>query len=407
MYALSDLCDWMQAVCPSFLNVRRISIDSRLVQPGDLFFALKGEKSDGHAFLSEAIAKGAHAAVVENSYRTLSRQIPSDFPLIFVDDSLAALQRAAKGAVQKISPRIVAVTGSLGKTTAKDFMTTLVSQRFRTLASPSNQNSQVGLPSALLNHLKGNEEWLILEMGMSFPGEISRLLEIAPPDIAVITMTALVHACNFEDLQQIGYAKAEIFTHPNTKIGILDHRIVNFEALARVGSCSKISFAVDSTESDYSLDEEGEALMVRENQYNVQLPGVKIPGKHNLHNLLAACVVARQLGMEWEEIGSRFSALALPEKRLQIVEKKGVTFINDSYNAAEASMKAALELRPISCGRRAENSRPRRNVGAREVFRKVPPCRRRVCPRQGRLHALLRQRMPKRRRGMEERPKTG
>jgi UDP-N-acetylmuramoyl-tripeptide--D-alanyl-D-alanine ligase len=341
-YDLSELCHWMQVHYPYYLKVSGICIDSRLIQPGNLYFALKGARVDGHYFLEEVQNKGACAAVVDRIDKG-----PSNLHLIVVEDVLQALQKIAKKAVQKYPRRIVAVTGSLGKTTVKEFIAHLTSKKFRVWASPRNHNSQAGLPLMLLNQLQ-DEELLIVEMGMTHPQQISRLIKMVPPDIALITTTALVHACNFEGLKQIGLAKAEIFAHPKTQLGILDRGIINFDQLAKKGKCPKVSFAFDNAEADYSLKKENGQLIIQDGNACIPLPHLELPGKHNLHNVLAACVVARQLGMEWAEIVDRVDTLVLPEKRLQTVDKNGVTFINDSYNAAEASVKAALSCLPAA-----------------------------------------------------------
>ena len=126
--------------------------------------------------------------------------------------------------------------------------------RYRVAASPGNNNSQVGLPLAILNSTTGDEDILILEMGMTQSGHIHRLVQIAPPEVAVVTTVALVHACNFETLEDIAWAKAEIFSHAKTRLGILHRDISNFADICLVGSCNKLSFSMTSHQSDYGLD---------------------------------------------------------------------------------------------------------------------------------------------------------
>ena len=215
------------------LSISGFSVDTRLTKPQEVFVALPGQQVDGHTFLGEAAAKGAIAAVVSKNYQG------PDFglPLIRVADGLQLLQDLAKHHLAKVNPRIVAVTGSIGKTTTKDFIGTLLKTKFKVGITPGNSNSQIGMPLAILNNFEGNEDIAVIEMGMTESGHISSLVRIAPPDVAVITSIALVHPCFFEGadeietLGRIGLAKAEIFSHPKTQMGILNYEIPNFDQL--------------------------------------------------------------------------------------------------------------------------------------------------------------------------------
>lgn len=305
-------------------------IDSRALKTGELFFALKGEKVDGHDFLREVKQKGAFAAVISKEYRGDDYGLT----LLCVEDPLHALQELAKNVLSHSSSRVVAITGSLGKTSTKEFTKTLLSTKYCVAASPGNSNSQVGVPLAILNHSTGKEDILVLEMGMTAPGHISRLIQIAPPEVAVITTVALVHACYFESLEEIAKAKGEIFSHLTTQLGIVHRDIAHFADICQIGSCRKISFSTTSP-ADYQLE-----------TIKISLDSLPIPGKHNFHNLLAAIAVARYFNIEWEEIQQAIASLVLPDRRLQFVRHKDILFLNDSYNAAELSVKAALETLP-------------------------------------------------------------
>jgi UDP-N-acetylmuramoyl-tripeptide--D-alanyl-D-alanine ligase len=320
-----------------------VCVDSRLLEPGQLFFALPGMHVDGHRYLAEAASKGAVAAVVNREYAG------EDFglPLLRVENGLLALQGLAKKVLGQRSSQVVAVTGSYGKTTTKDFVSTILMDRFKIASSPGNSNSQIGLPLAILNHTSGDEELLILEMGMTHPGQLSALVDIAPPVIALITAIGLVHACNFDSLVQIAQAKAEIFSHPKTQLGIFHHEILSSGEVRQIGSCRKLTFSETSKEADYVLERRKDRLHVHEKgTETAYLPLLSIPGEHYHHNFLAAIAVARALNMSWEEIADRQPFLQLPERRLQFVEKKGVLFIDDSYNASEMTVKAALRSMP-------------------------------------------------------------
>lgn len=328
-------------------TVRGFCVDTRLLKPGEVFVALVGARVDGHAYLEEAQKKGAVAAIVANSYRGANYGLH----LFHVKDPLDALQELARAVLAKGRSQIVAVTGSIGKTTTKEFIKSLLSSRYAVAASPGNSNSQVGVPLAILNHTTGNEEILVLEMGMTEPGQLARLVQIAPPDVAVLTTAALVHACNFSSLEAIALTKAEIFFHPRTKLGVLHYDLSNLAILSEVGSCPKISFSTTSSEADYSLDRAVDnTVKVKGGKETFRLGHLKVPGAHNVHNALAAVVVARYFGLSWEEIKTGLAMLRLPERRLQVVQREGVTFLNDSYNASELSTKAALETLPEPVG---------------------------------------------------------
>lgn len=323
--------------------IQKFCIDSRSINGGELFFALKGERVDGHHFLQEISQKGALAAVVSQDYRGESYGLH----LIPVPDPLRALQDLAQTVLAKSGARVVAITGSLGKTSTKEFTKHLLSTKYRVAASPGNSNSQVGVPLAILNESAGDEEIFVIEMGMTLPGHIARLVQIAPPEVAVLTNVALVHACSFDSIEDIAAAKAEIFSHPYTRVGIINRDIVNFENVYRVGLSRKISFSITHPEADYSLDQlQIDVLHANLEKLNIQLNPLPVPGKHNAHNILAAIAVARYFNVSWAEINAAILTMTLPDRRLQFVTHQGIVFLNDSYNAAEVSVKAALETLP-------------------------------------------------------------
>lgn len=318
-------------------------IDSRLVKPGELFFALKGERVDGHEFLYDVQKKGAVGAVVSKGYQGQVEGLC----LFFVDDPLYALQEIARRALHNSSSRVVAITGSVGKTSTKEFTKTLLSTRYTVAASPGNSNSQVGVPLSILNHTTGLEEILILEMGMTQPGHLSQLVHIAPPEVALITTVALVHACHFESIEEIALTKAEIFSHPHTCLGILHRNISNYVDICKIGAYPKISFSTTSCKADYELNSLNPYIVKAHlEKQKISLGKFPLPGKHNAHNLLAAITVARYFNVDWKEIQAAMSTLVLPERRLQFICHKNALFLNDSYNASELSVKAAIETLP-------------------------------------------------------------
>lgn len=320
-----------------------VSVDSRMHHPDNLFFALAGVKTDGHHYLQEISSKGAVAAVVKDDYQGPDYGLT----LLRVADPLEALQNLGKKILQRSKSRIVAVTGSVGKTTTKDFITTLLKEKFNVASTPGNSNSQIGVPLAILNHMNGQEDIIVIEMGMTHPGNIRKLVDIAPPECAVITSVALVHACNFNSLEDIAKAKAEILTHPLTKVGIINRDIVNFTEISKIGSSKKISFADSSSSADYTVHpHEADQLIINFQGSVYKLGSFPIPGKHNQTNFLAAVACARYFGMSWDEIAVGMSKLVLPALRWQTIKKDGVLFINDAYNASPIAVEAALENIP-------------------------------------------------------------
>jgi UDP-N-acetylmuramoyl-tripeptide--D-alanyl-D-alanine ligase len=341
-YSLAYLASLINYFYADPIPIQGVCVDSRLSRPNELFVALPGEKTDGHNFLSQAAGNGCAAAIVSKEYQGPDYGLH----LLRVENPLLALQEMAHKRIASGPYKIVAITGSVGKTTTKDFAAALLRTKYRVAASPGTSNSQIGLPLSILNHTEGNEDVLVLEMGMTEPRQIARLVEIAPPDIALITQTALAHACNFDSLEQIGMAKGEIFTHPKTKIGILDRRIQNYDTLCAIGHCKKVSFAVDCPNADFTLQMDVDKILIKDAAGSHFVSLLSVPGHHNRHNFLAAAIAARCLNVDWELINGAISSLSLPENRFQTIKKKGVLFINDSYNASEVSVKAAIESLP-------------------------------------------------------------
>jgi UDP-N-acetylmuramoyl-tripeptide--D-alanyl-D-alanine ligase len=326
----------------------RAVVDSRLVTKGDLFFALPGAKVDGHDFLEEVALSGAIAAVVSAEYKGAA-----PLPLVAVTSPLQALQQLAKQKVASSGVRVIAVTGSVGKTTTKEFIAHLLGGSFNISKAPGNSNSQIGVPLAILNHLTVGSEFLILELGMTHPGQISRLVEIAPPEIAILTAVELVHAENFESLDQIYRAKAEIFSQPHTRLAVVHQAVASY--IERLGGIAidAYLYGCEGQSPDYGISFRSDGLeLLHKGKAVGAISTWAIPGSHNVDNLLAAVAVAHTLGVPWKDIVQRAESLRLPPQRLEMVVKEGICFVDDSYNASMTSMKAALGAMPQPCGGR-------------------------------------------------------
>ncbi len=320
--------------------------DSRGVVAGDLFFAVKGDKVDGHSYLEEVAAKGAIGAVVTKDFQGDAYGLT----LFCVDDVIEALHKLAQIVHEMRKVRVIGVTGSVGKTTTKEFIATLLQGKFRVGKTPGNANSQVGVPLSILNS-EGDEEVFVMEMGMSLPHEIEKLIAIAPPEIAIITKIALAHAAFFPDgIEGIAAAKTEILTHPSLRLGILNQQVTQFAA-AQNKTCPKIVYAVEGekTDSEFVLCREGAHFYVLEKGERTADFSLPFYASHLCENFIGAAAIARMMGMEWSEIIPQAQKLKTYMRRFETIEKNGIVFINDSYNANVTSMRAALMNLPAPC----------------------------------------------------------
>lgn len=341
LVSLKQLCFLLNSNHLNDEPINGVAVDTRLVTKGNAFFALSGLKVDGHNFLESAVKAGASCLVVNKNYAGDTFGVP----VIYVEDTLQSLQSLAKSLLAKRKSKIVAITGSVGKTTTKDFLTTLLKQKYTVSKTLGNANSQIGVPLTIINHTTGDEDVLVIEMGMNEKGQLKTLVNIAPPDIAILTHAALTHASNFNSLNEIALEKAEILKHPQTKFGIINHDIENIHEIMQIGTCSKVSFSASTKAVDYYFDnfiiqtKTGEVFKLNPDLH-------PFFGKHHYQNLTSAIACARLLDVSFEEIKMAEPLLSLPEKRFEIIEKHGIVFVNDSYNASEISVKAALESLP-------------------------------------------------------------
>ena len=342
---LRETCAWMSLSFEGEGTFTKVVVDSRLAEPNALFFALPGDRVDGHQFLPDVAKRGVKFAVVSDSYSG------ENFGLTLLPSSnvLESLQAAARGKLANHCASIIAITGSLGKTTVKDFTHHLISQKKKTAKTPLNANSQIGLPLTIMNHIEADEEVLIFEMGMTLPKHISTLVSIAPPDIACVTCVAPVHMESFSSLEGIAHAKAEIFSHPKTRLGLFEKTIFAKELFQSAGNFCKKTFSISDSQADFTIFSDTHSLQFfEEGIHKATWPHLPVLGGHNLHNFAAAVAMAREVGCTFDEIRERIKTLRLPEKRLERVEKRGAIFINDSYNASKQAIEAALKTMPAA-----------------------------------------------------------
>ncbi len=338
---------WFSPLLRSFFHlddslarrIRSFSVDSRKTEPGGMFFALPGEKVDGHDYLCEAEKKGALAAVVDQNYRGKDPSLH----LIRVVCVQTALQELARKAVALWNPFIIGITGSVGKTSTKDFLSTLLEGSLSCIANPGNQNSQLGLPLTVLN-VSETKPYLLLEMGIDRPGELDALMRIAPPDFAVLTMLAHSHIARFESFESLAREKMKIFSRPETKMRFYN-RDMPFASLIEQNFPGKtISYSLKDPEADYHVHKSGrECLLYKRQKFHFRFV-YPLPDESGIYNLLSAVAVADQMGISADLIRERIPALRLPKGRLEQTEVRGVHFINDAYNANVESVVNALRV---------------------------------------------------------------
>jgi UDP-N-acetylmuramoyl-tripeptide--D-alanyl-D-alanine ligase len=325
------------------LVFQKFNIDSRLTEPGELFFAIIA-KRNGHDFIPSAADKGAAGAVI-------SQMIPSpkkDLALVEVKNTVEALQKLAKGVLRDQKTQVVAITGSIGKTTTKEFTFSMLSPRFSVLKSEGNLNNHLGLALSLLK-LRAEHEMAVLEMGASARGEIKLLTQIAPPDIAVITNVNPVHLEFFKNVEEIARAKKEILE--GTKEGGI--AILNFDdplvrEMGRDWKGQKVFFGF-SPECDVqasNIQHRSFEGMDFELRYGWKSGRVRFPFLYEsyLSNLLAAASVAYALSFPFELIMKQTSSLKpLPLRGTLIQLRKKIKVIDDSYNSNPKALEEALK----------------------------------------------------------------
>jgi len=346
---LQNLAKFLGARYQGAANVmpRGVAIDSRRVKKGDLFFALKGEKADGHKFIDAAIANGAVGAVITDLDLV---ENPQEKNLLICENAVRFLQDLAKLIRQNMKIPVVAVTGSTGKTTTKDMIFSILEQKYNTVKTEGNFNNELGLPITLCGIDKGHEA-LVLEMGMRGLGQIAFLCQLAQPTHGVITNIGQVHAELLGSQEKIAQAKAELLDFlPQEGVVFLntqDRRLLQpwlFKAKARVQW-----FGLDENTDIYATDvcyhgEEGSRFIVNY-QGEAQEIELNLPGEHNILNALSAIGIARNLGLNWEQIQNGLSSVKLTAMRLQVEKTpQGAKIINDTYNANPTSMAAAIRV---------------------------------------------------------------
>ncbi len=322
------------------------SIDSRTVKPGELFFALVGPRHDGHRFVGDALDRGAAAIVVGHG----SGSFPGAPAVIRVRDTTRALQDLGAHVRRARPLTVVGITGSAGKTTAKEMTAAVVSERFGTYRSEGNLNNTYGLPLCLLR-MPDDREAAVLEMGMSYHGEITRLVEIGDPDVGVILNVLRVHLEHFGRVEKIAEAKGELF-RAMRRDGVAAYNADDPHAsrLGRAFPGRSIPYSLKSKRAEVGATEieteglAGSRFLLRAGDEEVPAR-IGLAGLHNVYNALAAAAVGRALGIEADAI-ARALGTVRPASMRGVLHRLegGIDLLDDSYNSNPAAMERVIEI---------------------------------------------------------------
>jgi len=321
-------------------EVTVVCTDSRKLAAGHLFVALRGEKFDAHTFVAEAARLGAAAAIVEQ----ITPDLPAGFGVIQVANSLLALQRLSAGYRQSLSLKVVGITGSNGKTSTKDFTAGVLGERFGVTKTEGNFNNHIGLPLTMLR-ARGSDQIGVFEIGMNHPGEIAPLAELARPDVAIITNVGTAHIEFMKTREAIALEKgmlAEALPDGGTVIlSAKDEFSASIAARTKAktvfagigaGEVQASELRAGPTGTSFQLSADGRSVAA----------AVPVPGEHMVQNAVLAAAAGRVFGLTLEESAAGFKKLSLTKGRLEQKLVRGISILDDTYNANPDSMAAAL-----------------------------------------------------------------
>ncbi len=331
-------------------EVTSITTDSRKVEEGCLFIPIAGERVDAHKFIPDVMKKGALVTLSEKPLEN------ADFAYIHVESTLQAMKDIAEFYLEQLHIPVVGITGSVGKTSTKEVIASVLKEKYRTLKTAGNFNNEIGLPLTVFR-LREEDEIAVLEMGISFFGEMTRLAKIAKPDTCVITNIGICHLENLGDRDGVLKAKTEVFpfVKPNGNI-ILNGDDDKLATIEEYSSIRPVFFGMDEKHPVYA-DEivsrglKGMACRIHlyEDTFSVMVP---VPGIHMVYNALAAAAVGRIYGLSNEEIKRGIESLEAISGRFKMIETEKFLIVDDCYNANPMSMKASLDVLKDGSGRR-------------------------------------------------------
>lgn len=357
MMALSDAATTLNAsVTGADVSFTGVSTDTRTLAPGDLFVALRGERFDAHDFVPEALARGACAAMVRSDF-SLAR---GDAPLLRVADTRIGLGQLAAAWRKRWRGKLVAITGSNGKTTVKEMVASILragAGENAVLATQGNLNNDIGVPLTLLK-LRANHRYAVIEMGMNHAGELEYLSRMAAPDVALVNNVQRAHLGMFADIGAVARAKAEIFVGLPRGAGVAvinadDQHAALLRTLTQDYECLEFGLEKPAPiRASYTLHVNGSEMAVTtpKGAFQIRLP---LPGLHNVRNALAATAVAFAVRQELNSIAAGLERVASVKGRLvRKAATNGATLIDDTYNANPDSAAAAIAVLAAAPGER-------------------------------------------------------
>ncbi len=352
-FSATELADAVggRAIRAGSLPIRGGAVDSRLVAPGQAFFALRGERTDGHRYVRQALEAGAGALVIRDPGALAdldARTLVADVSIIEVADPARALLAAAGAWRDRFHPVVVGVTGSLAKTSTKEQIAAVLGARWKVLRNEGNQNNEVGLPLTVLR-LHAGHAAAVLEMGLYVPGDIAQLCAVARPSIGVVTAVRPVHLSRAGSLEAIVAGKRELVEAlPAGGTAVLNADDPQVAAMAGHTAAGVLTYGLD-TAADITADRIT-SLGVAGMRFRLRLPGRTVDvvspalGRHSVHNALAAAAVGVAVGFDGATIAAGLSRDARAPHRTTLIETATWRVLDDTYNAAPDSMAAALDL---------------------------------------------------------------
>ncbi|MGB8226342.1 MAG: UDP-N-acetylmuramoyl-tripeptide--D-alanyl-D-alanine ligase, partial [Sedimentisphaerales bacterium] len=369
-----------QIVSDSTKTVSSVSIDSRVIKQGGMFFAVKGANHDGHDFVSQAFENGAACAVLQREINEGNK------PILLVDDTIEALGELAKFIRSNSACKVVAVTGSVGKTTTKNILNHILSSKYNCFPAPKSFNNNIGVPLTVFD-APDDCEFIIAELGSNHPGEIEYLSHIIQPDVAVITTVCPAHLEGFGSIE--GIIKEKVFVTAGLKRG--GKFFINGDKKELVNYCKSenLTFETFGTAKNCDVQVKDIELFGDKSTFVIENVTVNLPlaGRANVENAAAAWAVCKYLGVSARQFADFIAGIKPVGMRLEVIEFGSVTVINDCYNANPGSMENALQTLSLLAGQRekrpvfvfgrmgelgAESQRLHAELGQRIVHYKIP-----------------------------------
>lgn len=348
-----------------YQEVTSITTDSRTVEPGCLFVPIVGERVDAHKFIPDVMEKGALASLSEKDLGN------TDYPYIKVESTLQAVKDIAEFYLEELKIPVVGITGSVGKTSTKEVIASVLKEKYRTLKTLGNFNNELGLPLTVFR-LREEDEIAVLEMGISFFGEMTRLSKVAKPDTCVITNIGSCHLENLGDRDGVLKAKTEIFTSLKDN----GHIVLNgdddkLQTVTGYKGIRPVFFGLDKRNEAYADEIVSHNLKGTECTLHLDGDSVRVfvpmPGIHMVYNALAAAVVGRLYGLTMDQIKRGIESLEAISGRFRMIETDKFLIVDDCYNANPVSMKASLDVLKDGEGRRVAVLGDMGELGANEI----------------------------------------